>query len=62
MNKHNLALLCSILSMSLALPCAGDHVSLTGGIYDPFSGNGNVSRSNLTYRFLTGSGTLSLMD
>lgn len=33
-----------------------------GGIYDPLSGNGSVSRSNLSASFLTGSGTLSLMD
>ncbi len=32
------------------------------GIYDPFTGNGNVSRSNLTYSFLTGTGTLNLMN
>jgi Cep192 domain 4 len=31
-------------------------------IYDPYSGNGNVSRSALTYSFLTGSGTLNLMN
>ncbi|WP_019531077.1 choice-of-anchor D domain-containing protein [Dasania marina] len=33
-----------------------------GSIYDPFTGDGNVSRSNLGYSFMTGSGTLNLMN
>ena len=49
--------------------CYGDNVVLSGtpintppGIYDPLSGNGNVSRAQLTYSFLTTSGTLNLID
>lgn len=34
----------------------------SGGVYDPFTGDGDVSRSNLTYSFMTGSGTLNLMN
>ncbi len=34
----------------------------TGTPYDPLAGNGNVSRSALTASFLTGSGTLNLMN
>ena len=33
-----------------------------GSVYDPLSGNGSVSRSALTASFLTGSGTLGLMN
>jgi len=36
--------------------------SSAGGIYDPLSGNGSVSRSGLTYSFMTGSGALALAD
>ncbi len=51
--------------------CYGDNVSLTGtpvggggggSVYDPLSGNGSVSRSALTYAFLTGSGTLNRIN
>lgn len=48
--------------------CYGDNVSVTGtpisagDIYDPFDGNGSVSRSKLSYGFLTGSGALNLID
>lgn len=54
--------------------CYGDNVKLTGTptgggggspggtVYDPLGGDGNVSRTNLTYGFLTGSGTVDLMD
>ncbi len=33
-----------------------------GAPYDPLGGSGNVGRSALTHAFLTGSGTLNLMD
>lgn len=52
--------------------CYGDNISVTGSptdggdppidVYDSLDGSGNVTRTNLTYSFLTGSGTLALMD
>lgn len=53
--------------------CYGDNVELTGTpvgggeppggtVYDPLDGDGNVSRNDLTYGFLTGSGTVGLMN
>ncbi|WP_395641279.1 hypothetical protein [Rudaea sp.] len=47
--------------------CYGDNVSLSGtpigsGVYDPLTGNGSVSRTQLTYTFLTTGGTPSLID
>lgn len=50
--------------------CYGDNVQLTGAligggggtVYDPLTGDGNVSRGALGYGFLTGSGGVALMD
>lgn len=46
---------------SVAVAVSGSGTA-AGGIYDPLTGNGSVSRSNLSVSFLTGSGTLNLMN
>lgn len=46
---------------TVAIAVSGTGTSSTG-VYDPLPGNGSVSRSALTATFLTGTGTLNLMN
>lgn len=46
---------------TVAIAVSGTGASSTG-VYDPLPGNGSVSRSALTATFLTGTGTLNLMN
>ncbi len=49
------------LDPNFALAVSGTGTA-TATVYDPLSGNGSVARTQLGHAFLTGSGTLSLMN